>query len=128
MQERQKRFDYDIIPGRLVMSLSPSIELRELFGSAGADTPGTLNWSGVASPVVDALIEKIVAAKTREELDRPGPRPRPGAALDADLGAELDQGQLLGRLPGTSSAAPTSRRPMPAATPSGGSTRPSTTS
>ena len=70
MQERQKRFDYDIIPGRLVMSLSPSIELRELFGSDSADDAGHRSTSsGIADPVVDALIEKIIAADSRDELD-----------------------------------------------------------
>jgi microcin C transport system substrate-binding protein len=69
MQERQKNFDYDIVPGRLVMSLSPSIELRSLFGSAGAENPGTLNLAGVADPVVDALIEDVIASESREELD-----------------------------------------------------------
>lgn len=69
MQERQKRFDYDIIPGRLVMSLSPSIELRTLYGSSGADSPGTLNWSGVSDPVVDALIEDIIAADSRPVME-----------------------------------------------------------
>jgi microcin C transport system substrate-binding protein len=69
MQERQKYFDYDIIPGRFVMSLSPSIELRELFGSDSADTPGTANLSGIGDPVVDALIEKVIQADSREQLD-----------------------------------------------------------
>ena len=69
MQERQKNFDYDITPGRLVMSLSPSIELRSLLGSAGAETPGTLNLAGVADPVVDGLIEHIINATTREEME-----------------------------------------------------------
>ena len=67
-QERQKRFDYDITPGRLVLSLSPSVELRTLFGSEGAAAEGSLNLSGVADPVVDALIEQIIAAGTREEM------------------------------------------------------------
>jgi microcin C transport system substrate-binding protein len=69
MQERQKNFDYDIIPTRLVMSLSPSIELRSLFGSRSADSPGTLNLSGVADPAVDALIEEIIASTTRDEME-----------------------------------------------------------
>lgn len=69
MQERQKNYDYDIIPTRLVMSLSPSIELRSLFGSKSATAPGTLNLSGVADPVVDALIEKIIASTTRDEME-----------------------------------------------------------
>lgn len=69
MQQRQEDFDYDIVPGRLVMSLSPSIELRTLFGSQSATAAGTLNLSGVVDPVVDALIEKIILADNREELD-----------------------------------------------------------
>ena len=69
MQERQKNYDYDIIPTRLVMSLSPSIELRSLFGSKSATAPGTLNLSGVADPVVDALIEEIIASTTRDEME-----------------------------------------------------------
>lgn len=69
MQERQKNFDYDLMPGRLVMSLSPSIELRTLYGSQGARQPGTYNFSGVSDPGVDALIEEIIAATTRDEME-----------------------------------------------------------
>jgi microcin C transport system substrate-binding protein len=67
-QERQKRFDYDVIAGRLVMSQSPSVELRTIFGSAGAGAEGSLNFSGIADPVVDELVELVVAADTREEM------------------------------------------------------------
>ena len=69
MQERQKNFDYDITPGRFIMSLSPSVELRTLLGSRGAETPGTLNLAGVADPVVDGLIEHIIASETREQME-----------------------------------------------------------
>ncbi|OWJ80668.1 extracellular solute-binding protein [Haematobacter genomosp. 1] len=69
MQQRQKDFDYDIMSGRFVMSLSPSIELRQLFSAEAAATPDSANLSGVADPVVDALIEKVIQSKTREELD-----------------------------------------------------------
>jgi microcin C transport system substrate-binding protein len=69
MQQRQEDFDYDIVPGRLVMSLSPSIELRSIFGSQGATNPGTLNLAGVADPVVDALIEDVIASDTREQME-----------------------------------------------------------
>ncbi|MFO1208564.1 MAG: extracellular solute-binding protein [Amaricoccus sp.] len=68
MQERQKNFDFDILPGRFSMSLSPSIELREIFGSASASTPNSANYTGIADPVVDALIEKVIAAKTRDDM------------------------------------------------------------
>ncbi len=69
MQQRQEEFDYDILPGRFSMSLSPSIELRQLFSSESADTPGSANLSGLKDPVVDALVEKVIQAETREEME-----------------------------------------------------------
>ncbi len=69
MEQRQEDFDYDITPGRLVMSLSPGLELRQLLGSAGAAEKGTLNLSGLADPVVDALIEKIIEAPDRPTVE-----------------------------------------------------------
>lgn len=69
MQQRQKDFNYDIMPGRFVMSLSPSIELRQLFSSAAAEAQGSPNLSGIADPVVDELIERVIQATSREELD-----------------------------------------------------------
>ena len=56
-------------PARFAMSLSPSIELRQLFSSESADTPGSVNLSGIADPVVDALVEKVIQAETREEME-----------------------------------------------------------
>ncbi len=68
-QARQKTFDYDIVPGRFVMSLTPGPELYNLFGSESVDQQGSPNLSGVASPAVDALIGDVVGAKSREELN-----------------------------------------------------------
>ncbi len=68
MQERQENFDFDITPGRFVMSMTPSIELRNLFGSEGANAQGTMNLSGIADPVVDAIIERIIQSETRDEV------------------------------------------------------------
>jgi microcin C transport system substrate-binding protein len=69
MQQRQEDFNYDLVPGRFVMSLSPSIELRQLFSAEAADAIGSANLSGVADPVVDALVEAVIAAQTREEME-----------------------------------------------------------
>ncbi len=69
MQQRLQDFDFDITIGRFVMPLSPSVELRTLFGSAAADAPGSFNYAGVADPVVDALIAEVVAASSREEME-----------------------------------------------------------
>lgn len=67
-EERQENFDYDVVVARFSLPLSPSLELRTLFGSESADTPGTFNLSGLADPVVDALIEEIIAAEDRDTL------------------------------------------------------------
>lgn len=67
-QQRQEDFDYDIIPGRLIMSLTPGEELSSTFGTKGAAAKGTSNFSGIADPVVDALISKIAGAESREDM------------------------------------------------------------
>ncbi|WP_232823045.1 extracellular solute-binding protein [Oceanibium sediminis] len=69
MEQRQKDLDYDLIPGRLVMSLTPGLELRRIFGADSAAQPDTLNFAGVADPVVDALIERIIEADSRESME-----------------------------------------------------------
>ncbi|MBI1383409.1 MAG: ABC transporter substrate-binding protein [Rhizobiales bacterium] len=67
-ERRLKSYDFDITTRRFVMSLTPGPELFNMFGSEAAGNPGSFNTSGIASPVVDALIERALAAKTREEL------------------------------------------------------------
>lgn len=68
MQERQKNFQYDIIPARFVMSFSPSLELRQIYASESADAAGSANLAGLKDPVVDELIELVIQSKTREDL------------------------------------------------------------
>ncbi len=67
-QRRLKNFDFDIIPQRYVFSLTPGVELRAFFGSKAANTPGSFNIAGVANKGIDALIERVIAARSREEL------------------------------------------------------------
>ncbi len=69
MQQRQEEFNYDIVPGRFTMSFSPSIELRQFFTTESASAKGSANLSGIADPVVDALVEKVIQSTTREQLD-----------------------------------------------------------
>ena len=69
MQQRQEDFDYDILPARFSMSLSPSMELRQFFSSEAADAKGSANLTGIADPVVDALVEKVIQSRTREEME-----------------------------------------------------------
>ena len=67
-QRRLKDFDFDITTQRYVMRNTPGVELRSYFGSEAADLDGSLNLAGIKDPAVDALIEKVVAAKNREEM------------------------------------------------------------
>jgi microcin C transport system substrate-binding protein len=67
-QQRLKNFDFDVTTQRYVMRNTPGVELRTYFGSQSADLNGSLNLAGVKDPAVDALIERVVAAKTREDM------------------------------------------------------------
>jgi microcin C transport system substrate-binding protein len=67
-QKRLDEFDYDMITLRMPSSQSPGNELFAIYGSRAAKEKGTSNFIGVQSVVVDAIIEKVVEAKTRAEL------------------------------------------------------------
>jgi microcin C transport system substrate-binding protein len=67
-ERRRKSYDFDIVSARFTFSSTPGPELRNYFASFGASQEGTNNLSGIDDPVVDALIEKVVAADTREDL------------------------------------------------------------
>ena len=61
-------FDFDLTSLRFAMSSTPGEGLKSLFSSQAAATKGSRNLAGVADPVIDALLDKIVAAGTRPEL------------------------------------------------------------
>ena len=65
--ERIRGYDFDLWVGGLNFFPPPGTELRGFFGSASADIRGG-NYSGIKNPVVDEIIEQIVAAKHLEEL------------------------------------------------------------
>lgn len=68
-RKRLENFDYDmcvIVQGKF--TLPDAGTLQALFGSKNAVEPGGNNFSGVQLPVVDALIERIASATTRDEL------------------------------------------------------------
>jgi len=67
-QKRMDQFDYDMTVNLVSQSLSPGNEQRDQWGSKSADTNGGGNLAGIKDPVVDALVEKIIAAKSREDL------------------------------------------------------------
>ncbi|MDB5931263.1 MAG: extracellular solute-binding protein family 5, partial [Polaromonas sp.] len=67
-KQRMDAFDFEMTSLRLPGSTAPGGELLELFGSKAATTPGSANVWGVSDPAVDALLQKVVTAKTRLEL------------------------------------------------------------
>jgi microcin C transport system substrate-binding protein len=67
-QNRLRNFDFDLVTSVWGQSLSPGNEQRDYFGSQAADTPGSRNIGGIKNPAVDALIERIIFAKNRDEL------------------------------------------------------------
>lgn len=65
-QQRRDNYDFDVMIQRYSLGLTPGIEIRSYWTSAFAGVPGGRNLSGIADPVVDALVEKVIAAKTRD--------------------------------------------------------------
>jgi len=66
--ERVRNRDFEMIVGVWGQSLSPGNEQRGYWGSQSADDPSSRNLAGIKNPAVDALIERIIYAKDREEL------------------------------------------------------------
>ena len=67
-KQKMDAFDFEVTTARLPGSTAPGGELIERFGSEAARTPGSSNIWGVADPAIDALLQKIVTATTRQEL------------------------------------------------------------
>jgi microcin C transport system substrate-binding protein len=65
---RVEDFDFDMTIQRFSMSATPGDAMRPFFSSQAAKTKGSYNLAGIESPALDALIERIIAADSREEL------------------------------------------------------------
>jgi microcin C transport system substrate-binding protein len=63
-----RQWQFDIVIASWGESLSPGNEQRDFWGSHAADIPGSRNIVGIKNPAVDAMIERIIFAKSREEL------------------------------------------------------------
>lgn len=68
-QRRVDSRDFDIIYGGWAQSMSPGNEQFEYFGSQSSDREGSRNYGGIKNPAIDAIIEKIVQAPDRAELE-----------------------------------------------------------
>ena len=67
-ENRLRDFDFDIMIATWPQSLSPGNEQRDLWSSQAADTPGSRNYVGIKNPAVDALIDRVIFAKSRSDL------------------------------------------------------------
>ncbi len=66
-ENRMRNFDFDMTTELWAQSLSPGNEQREYWGSKAARLDGSRNTMGIQNPAVDALIERLVMAQSREE-------------------------------------------------------------
>jgi microcin C transport system substrate-binding protein len=67
-ENRLRSWDFDMIVGSWAQSLSPGNEQRGYWGTPAADQAGSRNLVGIKNPAVDALIERVIFAKNRDEL------------------------------------------------------------
>jgi microcin C transport system substrate-binding protein len=65
---RVDQFDFDITVERFSFSTTPGDSLRSYLSSAAATLRGSQNLAGIADPVIDALIDKIIGADTRTAM------------------------------------------------------------
>jgi len=68
-ENRLRGWDYDIITASWPESLSPGNEQRGYWGSQAADEAGSDNLIGIKNPAVDAMIEQVIFAKHRADLE-----------------------------------------------------------
>ena len=67
--ERSRTLDFDMMPFARDLSLSPGNEQYLYWSSDYADAEGTRNMMGLASPAMDAMLDRIMQAKTLDELN-----------------------------------------------------------
>jgi microcin C transport system substrate-binding protein len=67
-EQRLRNWDYDMIVMSWGESLSPGNEQRNYWTSQAADQQGSRNYIGIKNPAVDALVDRVIFAKSRAEL------------------------------------------------------------
>ncbi|MFQ1699873.1 extracellular solute-binding protein [Loktanella agnita] len=68
MSERRQTYDFDISMSAWQVSVTPGATLRGFYGASAAAAEGSNNLTGLADPVVDALIERIAGVDSRAAL------------------------------------------------------------
>ena len=67
-EKRLSDFDFDVVSRRYSLGATPDETIRQFWHSSSATRPGSHNLAGIADPVVDALIETLLAAPDRAAL------------------------------------------------------------
>jgi microcin C transport system substrate-binding protein len=67
-QNRLNTFDFDMTVGVWPQSLSPGNEQSDYWSSSQANVPGSRNLAGIKDPVVDTLVDLLIAAPSRQSL------------------------------------------------------------
>lgn len=65
---RLSAFDFDMVQWTWPASASPGNEQIGRWGSANAERKGALNYAGVRSPAVDAVLQLLLKAREREDF------------------------------------------------------------
>jgi microcin C transport system substrate-binding protein len=65
-ENRLRNWDFDIITASWGESLSPGNEQRGYWGSKAAEQIGSRNLIGIQDPAVDAMIDQVIFAKSRD--------------------------------------------------------------
>ncbi|MGB6797431.1 MAG: extracellular solute-binding protein [Xanthobacteraceae bacterium] len=68
-ENRLRNWDFDITTYGWAQSLSPGNEQRGNWGSQAADQSGSENIGGIKNPAVDAMIDQVIYAKNRPDLE-----------------------------------------------------------
>ena len=66
--ERMRTKDFDMTTNVMPQSLNPGNEQAQFWGSASADQPGNYNYAGIKNPVIDAIVQQVIHAPSREQL------------------------------------------------------------
>ncbi len=70
---RARHYDFELTMQKIYTHAIPQPALlRSHLKSESADLPNLLNYPGIRNPAVDALVEKVIAAETEEEMNIAG--------------------------------------------------------
>ncbi|MBN9670586.1 extracellular solute-binding protein [Roseibium aggregatum] len=67
-EDRRTKREFDMVFNTWTASLSPGAEQYGRWSSKAADTEGSFNFVGAKEPAIDALIDAIVGARSREDF------------------------------------------------------------